>query len=72
MNLKRYQCHKVVHAQPMTRGQWQAYKHNSSSNQAAKDDATPGYLVVYSKGTDVEYESWSPADVFDQGYSQID
>lgn len=29
----------------------------------------PGYFVVYNAGTAKQYESWSPVDVFEDGYS---
>ena len=67
-DLKHYQCHKKVHAKPMTRGEFQAWKHNSPSEQPVIDDPEPGYLVIYSMNTPDEYESWSPKQAFEEGY----
>ena len=65
--LKKYRCHKIVHACPMTAGEFRRYKPDSSSRVPGQEDR-PGYLVVYSMGTPDEYESWSPKKAFDEGY----
>lgn len=64
--LKRYKCHKEVDAKPMTLGE---FKTHSGKQDLVGNPDTEGYLVVYSAGTDQEYHSWSPKDVFDAGYS---
>lgn len=65
--LKHYKCHKEVDAKPMTLGEYQ----EASGRQLMGDPATEGYLVVYSKGTEQEYHSWSPKEVFESGYTEI-
>lgn len=69
MNLKKYQCHKTVHATPMTRGVYNFYR--GWEIPADEDPADPGYLVVYDKDGPDHYESWSPKKVFDDGYAEI-
>lgn len=66
--MKQYQCHKKVHATPATLGE---YKEKSGRDQLVGDPTTEGYLVVYEKGTESEYESWSPKAAFEAGYSEI-
>lgn len=63
------QCHKQVHYLPMN---WEDY--NKFRGWQVPDDENPrdeGYLVVYAKGTEDEYISWSPKDVFNSGYAPI-
>ena len=67
--LKHYKCHKTVHAKPMKRGEYNVYRGWSIPEN--EDPEELGYLVVYNKGTDAHYESWSPKSVFDDGYSEI-
>ena len=67
--LIEYQCHKKVHARPMNRGGYNTYRGWKIPDDENPDDA--GYLVVYNKDTDKHYESWSPMDIFDDGYSAI-
>jgi len=69
VELKRYKCHKVVHAQPMNRGDYNKYRGWQIPADENPDDN--GYLVVYGLGTDDEYESWSPKKQFDEGYTEI-
>jgi hypothetical protein len=66
--LVEYQCHKKVWAKPMTLGDFK--KHSHKVDLMGVDDK-PGYLVVYGKDTDQEYHSWSPKDVFEEGYSAL-
>ena len=68
LNLKYYQCHKKVHATPMTLGQ---FKIESGRDQLLGSDDAPGYLVVYDRGTEEAYLSWSPKDKFEAGYAEI-
>lgn len=67
--LKSYKCHKVVHARQMTRGDYYAGKQQDCPDNLNPEDV--GYLVVYSKGTEDEYRSWSPQKAFDEGYLPI-
>lgn len=68
--LKLYQCHKKVHATPMSLGDYNNFKGWTIPENENPDDS--GYLVVYSKDTDDEYVSWSPKHVFDDGYSECE
>lgn len=68
--MKRYQSHKVVHAEPMMRGEYNIYRGWAlPANESPTDE---GYLVVYSRGTPDHYESWSPKGVFDDGYFELE
>ena len=69
-DLKLFKCHKEVHARPMTRGVYNDYK-----GWQIPDDEDPtdeGVFVVYNKDTDLHYESWSPKEQFDEGYSEVE
>lgn len=66
--LKLYKCHKQVHAEPMSLGE---FKIHSGKKDLIGDPAAEGYLVVYNQDTEQEYHSWSPKDVFEAGYSEI-
>lgn len=64
-----YRCHKEVHATPMKRGAYNELRGwELPENENPDDD---GYLVVYNRGTDDEYVSWSPKHIFENGYSKI-
>lgn len=67
--LKQYQSHKVVHARPMTRGDYNDYR--GWQIPAGENPKDPGYLVIYNKDTVDHYESWSPKHVFDDGYTEF-
>lgn len=67
--MKKYKSHKEVHATPMARGAYNEYR--GWSNPLGENPDDDGYLVVYDKGTDDHYESWSPKDKFDSGYNEI-
>jgi len=67
--LKHYQCHKRVHAQPMTRGEYNIYRGWQIPENENPEDA--GYLVVYNQHTADHYESWSPKVIFEDGYSEL-
>lgn len=58
---------KVVHAKPMTRGEYNDYR--GWTIPANENPTDPGYLVEYA-GSDA-YQSWSPKTVFKQSYEQI-
>lgn len=67
--MKQYICHKRVHAEPMTRGEYNKYRGwKLPKDENGKD---PGYFVVYNKDSSRHYESWSPADVFEDGYIAV-
>ncbi|MFV0357731.1 MAG: hypothetical protein ACK5LG_21895 [Bacteroides thetaiotaomicron] len=67
--MKKYKCHKEVHATPMTRGAYNLYR--GWEIPADEDPSDAGYLVVYDKDTPGHYESWSPKDKFDAGYTEL-
>ena len=64
--LKTYECHKVVQAEPMTRGEFLKLKDWTPPSKFTADDK--GYRVIYEDG----YESWSPRKAFDDGYTVKD
>ncbi|MGL5189583.1 MAG: hypothetical protein ACRC7S_08010 [Cetobacterium sp.] len=67
--MKRYVCHKTVHAVPMKRGAYNVLRGwEMPKDENAEDE---GYMVVYSKGEPEEYVSWSPKAVFERGYSEL-
>lgn len=65
---------KVVHAKPMTRGEYNVLR--GWKLPADENGSDPGYLVEYADGGNANvpvfkgYVSWSPADVFDRAYGQ--
>ena len=67
--IKLYQSHKKVHARPMCRGEYNAYR--GWKVPADENPEDPGYLVIYNKDTVDHYESWSPKHVFDDGYTEV-
>lgn len=64
--MKKYIGTKQVEAEPMTFGE--AKKNGLVRNNVEKPDNTAGYHVKYKDG----YESWSPADVFEEAYKCCD
>ena len=58
--MKKYQCHKIVEAEPMN-----AYDFTEKTGKFTPGD--DGYKVKYSDG----YISWSPKEVFEEGYTEI-
>ncbi len=66
--MKKYRCHKEVHAKPMHKGDYNAYKGWVIPRGERKDEE--GYLVIYNKDTKDHYESWSPKKLFDEGYTE--
>lgn len=73
--MKKYRSHKIVHASPMSRGEF--VEKMVSKNPDRSNDIThgspedEGYHVIYSRNTKDHYESWSPKKVFDEGYTEI-
>lgn len=65
--LKQFKCHKVVAARPMNLGEYN--KHRGWDIPEDEEPTREGYLVVYDGG---QYQSWSPKEVFEEGYLSID
>lgn len=63
--MKQYIRTKLISAEPMTEGEYYAYK---QYRQIAKNPDNPGYLVVYPDN----YESWLPTEVFEKTYLLLD
>lgn len=72
---KTYIGTKVVHARPMTRGQYNAERGWLVPADENPDDL--GYLVQYADGQETNvpgyagYVSWSPRDVFERSYREV-
>lgn len=66
--LQVYKCHKIVHAEPMTWGEYADFKQFRAETRNERQADDKGFRVVYGMGTANEYVSWSPKDVFDEGY----
>lgn len=75
MTPKLYEGTKRLHAQPMNRGEYNAYR--GWENPADENPADDGYLVEYQDGGKANdqrhagYISWSPKDVFERSYKEI-
>ena len=75
MTPKLYEGTKRLHAQPMTRGEYNAYR--GWENPAGENPADGGYLVEYQDGGKANdsrhagYISWSPVDVFERTYKPV-
>ena len=74
--MKKFRCHKVVKAKSMTRRDYAGLR-NQEVNRGENPDEK-GYLVEYldspADGTPegfTNYISWSPAVVFEAGYTEI-
>lgn len=65
MKMKQYKAHQTVHAEPQREGV--NYGFDDSEPELAGRD---GYRVIFSKGTDDEYEKWIPKRWFEEGYSE--
>lgn len=68
-NMPLYSCHKQVNATPMNRGLYNAAK--GWGVPADENPLDDGYMVVYNIGTEAEYVSWSPKDIFEAGYTEV-
>jgi predicted cobalt transporter CbtA len=69
---KAYIGSKIVRAVPMSREFWEIYQQSIEGKrdipvQLHSLNQTPGYKVIYEN----DYESWSPADVFDRSYRVV-
>lgn len=62
--MKTYIGTKIIEATPMCAGAAKSYLDRPISDVHKNDD--PGYLVRYPDG----YESWSPAEAFDEAYRE--
>lgn len=69
VSMQKFKCHKEVDAMPMTRGEYNTVcGWDIPENERSEDK---GMLVVYNKGTDDEYVSWSPWHIFVDGYAYV-
>ena len=66
--LKAYKCHKIVHARPMSKGEYNVIHDRAVPGE----DNDRGYEVTYNKDTPDHYVSWSPKKQFDEGYKEWD
>ena len=72
---KTYEGTKRVHAHPMNRGEYNAYR--GWEVPADENPADDGYLVEYLDGgksnhaAHAGYISWSPKDVFERSYKEV-
>ncbi len=72
--MQKYIGVKLIHAEPMTREQYNEYRGWELPVDEIHLKDEPGYLVEYidsGRGNDsrhLNYISWSPADVFDKSY----
>lgn len=62
--MKKYIGTKTIQAEPMTKGRAFDAGLLRAGNIPATERDVPGYKVAYGNG----YESWSPADVFEDAY----
>jgi hypothetical protein len=62
--MKQYQSIKKVYAEPMNRLQAEL----KGLVRDVKDESEEGYIVIY----DNDYTSWSPKEVFESGYKEIE
>ena len=63
--MKQYVGTKMIHAEPMTRGEYNQYRGwQIPENENPEDE---GYHIVYPDG----YESWSPQKQFDEAYRRV-
>lgn len=64
--MKKYIGCKLLEAEPMTRGNYNIFRGWQIPEDENPDDE--GYLVKYPDG----YVSWSPKDIFEKAYLQVD
>lgn len=74
--MRKFKCHKEVLAKPMTRQEYNTYR--GWELPADECGADEGYLVEYIGSTSetnhpahAGYISWSPAQVFHEGYTEV-
>jgi len=63
--MKQYISHKEVQAEPMNRVEAELAGLVRDMNTVVDGVPEDGYHVVYADG----YESWSPKEAFDKGYT---
>jgi hypothetical protein len=74
--MKQYIGVKLIHAKPMTRAEYNAYR--GWELPADENGSDAGFLVEYLDGGKANtpdhagYVSWSPADVFERAYKSTD
>ena len=62
--MQQYIGTKIIHGEPMDR-----LTYNEKFGRNVPDrNGDEGHTVIYGKGTDREYRSWSPAQEFDAAY----
>lgn len=64
--MKQFIGVKIIHAEPMTRGDYNKYRGWTIPENENPNDK--GYLVKYSD----DYISWSPENAFDEAYRETD
>lgn len=75
--MKTYIGAKVVHAKPMTRAEYAAFRGDELRLRTYEYEDDEGYLVEYTDGGKPNtseykgYVSWSPKDVFDRAYREV-
>ena len=73
--MQKYECHKTVLAEPMTRGNYNVYR--GWELPANENGSEEGFLIEYLDGGESNhrahtgYISWSPKSVFDNGYTKV-
>lgn len=67
-DLKTYVGQKVIHAKPMSRGEYNEYR--GWDMPVGENPSDQGYLVEYADSD--AYQSWSPKAVFEAAYQMID
>lgn len=65
--MKCYIGAKIIQAEPMNLFKWQEKQAAKGALALRVTDDKPGYLVRYPDG----YESWSPKDVFEEAYREV-
>ena len=67
--MKKYKCHKVVHATPMSLGKYNTYR-----GWVVPEDEDPrreGYHIIYNIGIASEYHSWTTREEWESGYTEV-
>lgn len=59
---------KLIKAEPMTEDDFKLEKDGKLDHIPSKEPSRKGYKVKYSD----DYESWSPKEVFEEAYIQVD
>ena len=74
-HLKLYRSHKLVHAEPMYKGNYDTFREVNGSLRSSiidGDSEAEGYHIVYELGSDDEYHSWCPKDKFEKGNKLVE